>query len=660
MTNKGECTIPPNLWLVLQPCSTLNKYGFAGRSLAEAAWPQLGQIAIPDDVATLLQPVRPESLNILTANANLKRANKGSNFLVRRHAAYIKKILPQRVATGIEIVEAVTEVSLSTWRGDFFLAPLQWIALQPVGFGGRALSDAAWPELGACIQKKCGSLVRLVPEERLNAVAAEANFKRASHSTSMQALRHAIYAMELLQDRTREGAVCGANSPVLSSPTPSPQLENAISVRFGRVAPLVQHARLAAKSRLEDNSLISGQLSQRVLAAPSQHLNNLASRLLRSNRLLQKGVQALDDFYDFVNRRFGNNVRAWFHLDIEENMKIGEKVFVRRCLDIGYRGNVIAMYRYIDSDRSGSVSLLELDASASSILAGFKMFMVARFQGDPDKLFQFLDHNRSGRLGKDDVVHGLEKAGYDGPVEELFDFLDREGFGHVVPSDLKYLKNWKPRPYLFAKPDFDALAVLKESFEQVNGPPLFKTWRHFLDRDGCIRVSLEDFVSVCRKHTRHAVAKGFTQALPTGTEEEIATVWRALDDDCSGWIALKEFDVTCFKVLKRFKGWAQQEFGGVVIALKKLDDNANAKLSHWELRKSGFPGDVDAVFEYLDLDKQKSLGEAEVKFLDGWDLAWEEYEEKARSRRKTTTLSRSTLLSEKAVDSKRSVMSACM
>jgi len=322
-------------------------------------------------------------------------------------------------------------------------------------------------------------------------------------------------------------------------------------------------------------------------------------------------------------------------------MKIGEKIFVARCYELGFRGNSTAMYRYLDCDRSGSVSILEMDSNASIVLARFKALIDERFQGDPDKMFRHLDRNRSGRLSRDDVMFGLLKVGYEGPAEELFDLLDREGLGHVVASNLQYFRAWKPRRYMFCEPDHDALKRLKDSFIQVNGSPLFKTWRNFMDKQCDMRISWDDFCHCCRRHRKHAAAKGLSDPLcNVRTEEQmnerIAEIWRALDIDCSGWIALKEFDVCCYKALKQFKHWAQREYGGVVIALKKIDDNNTGKVSQWELRKSGFQGDIDALFEHLDFDKGKSLGEHEVKFLDDWDIVWEEYEERTRTRRRTT------------------------
>merc|ERR1719440_2422281 len=149
-----------------------------------------------------------------------------------------------------------------------------------------------------------------------------------------------------------------------------------------------------------------------------------------------------------------------------------------------------------------------------------------------------------------------------------------------------------------------------------------------------MRVSWEEFFMACKKLYRQVRVKWPNQPVPSN-EEEVAAAWRALDDDCSGWIALKEFDQQCFRAFRDFKTWAVTEHGGCVAAMKRLDANGNGRLNSWELKKSetrpnAYGGDVDLLFEYLDIDRQKSLGEPEVKFIDDWDIQWEEYEENSK------------------------------
>lgn len=550
----------------------------------------------------------------------------------------------------MQIVESPTTFTITTPKGPLKIPSRNWLVLEPCAllqdtgcFAGRRLVEDLG---GGAIPEEGTELVRLVTEDRLHVKAAEANFKRASRGTSVLTLRHAAYAMELLRCRERE-VETGAMVPLQSCPPSTEQIDSGLLARLHRLSRVVRNTAAAARTRPTNAELAlmrKEEQALKVFRGPSL-ITRPQDRLLRGNALLHKGVHCLEEFHEFVLRRYGNTVRAWFLLDPEENMKIGERVFVRRVLDLGFKGNVTAMYKYVDSDRSGSISILELDSNAATILAGFKKFIDKYFKGCADACFQFMDRGRIGRLSRDDVVHCLEKLNFNddwvGNYDELFDMLDRQGFGYVVPRDLTYLKKWKPRAYLFCKPDTEVLRQVKDGFCLVHGN-MWRTWRFALDIDDTMRVSWEQFFMACKKLARQVHGKGLPHTLPT-TEEDVGAAWRALDEDCSGWIALKEFDLPCFNALKNFRTWAVNEHGSCVQAMRKLDMNGNARLNTWELKKSdtrpnAYPGDVDTLFEYLDLDRQKSLGEPEVKFLDDWDIAWEEYEEVSKGRRRTTAI----------------------
>jgi hypothetical protein len=542
--------------------------------------------------------------------------------------------LIQRPPTTMQIVESPTSFMVNTARGLQRIPRLHWLVLEPPdsedvdGFAGRRLAE----ELGGgSIPHDGAQLLRLVPEGRLHAVAAEANFKRASRGASFLALQHAAYAAELLSERDRE-VETGAMSVSLESCLCSSMRKDIDhAARLKRVTSIVREAAVAAQGRPKYGE----KLEFKPIEKKTQ------DRLLKSHSLLHKGVQCLEEFHTFISRRFGNAVRAWFALDPEENMQMGERLFLRRVLEIGFRGNVSAMYKYVDSDRSGSISILELDSNAAMLLAVFKKFVTEHFQGCPEKCFTYMDHKRIGRLSKDDVVLSLGKLNFEGICkEELFDLLDREGLGFVVPRDLKFLKKWQPVAYLFVQPSEELMRNIKEGFQVAHGS-LWRTWRLALDADCTMRVSWGEFLTACKKLWRAFAAKSVALpvTLPT-TEEHIAAAWRAMDFDCSGWIPLKMFDPAAYKGLKNFKSWAQNTYGSCVEAIRALDVKNDGKLSIWELRKSdtrpgAYPGDVDRLFEYLDWDKQRSIGENEVKFLDDWDIAWEEYEEHSKGRRQT-------------------------
>mmetsp|Transcript_71909 Transcript_71909/g.161394 ORF Transcript_71909/g.161394 Transcript_71909/m.161394 type:complete len:416 (+) Transcript_71909:3-1250(+) len=374
---------------------------------------------------------------------------------------------------------------------------------------------------------------------------------------------------------------------------------------------------------------------------------------------LQLGFQALLEFRSFTSRRFGNPVRTWFMLDPEANMRLGEQQFARKCVEIGFRGNIMALWQYIDSDQTGTVSLLELDSSSAVMLAGFKLLLQEKFNNRSIEAFHFIDERRSGRVDRPTFVAGLKCAGYHGAISRLFDLLDRQGLGIISASDLKFLDTWKLPAYIFEKPDMEGLQAVKARLLEVHSN-LLRAWRKGLDRDGTMRVAWDEFRTACLELARatppkaaspktasasvpSSPASGGAQGALPRTEKEIAAVWRALDDDCSGWISLREFDRKSFEAVAAFKRWADRVHGGVVKAFRFLDNSgaptgsgSNLKLSEGELRravrgKDGCKANMELLFEGLDANNTYSLTEADVKFLDGWDLAWEEWEAAAKN-----------------------------
>merc|ERR1712032_416585 len=120
--------------------------------------------------------------------------------------------------------------------------------------------------------------------------------------------------------------------------------------------------------------------------------------------------------------------------------------------------------------------------------------------------------------------------------------------------------------------------------------------------------------------------------LPPGfltTLERVASIWRALDEDCTGWASFRAFDLLGFEALVAFKKWTERRFGGAFAAFRKMDPNGTGKLKLWQMRKflaspDGFDGDIDLVVESLDMNFSGSLSENHMTWLDSWDLVYEE------------------------------------
>lgn len=487
---------------------------------------------------------------------------------------------------------------------------------------------------GAVVCEEDSRLLKLVDPKRLNLKAADFNFRRASNATSHLVLRHAWRVIELVaevENRNADQSGYKVRQTVFDKLPVVEKRHEEISTkeRFQRAARTVNILAKAEKKRTVKRSrgrkATCGSPKTLVMISKGA----LAMERGNSSRvMLQKGVFALEEFLQFVNRQFGNPVRGWFHLDPEESMKLGEKQFMRIVADIGFRGNIHALWRYMDSDGSGSTTLLELDVQSAIVLAVFKKFIYEFFGCDVEAMFRCIDTKRSGKVSNVDFVATIERLGYTGPSVRLFDLLDRRGHGYLIRRDFNFIAKWKPQQYLWCKPDQAAHDKFMDALLISYGEPLFRVWRKVLDRDGSMRISWDEFRYACNNLLRAPV--GMPDAIPK-TEVEMAGIWRALDKDCSGWISLRDFDPVAYQALGSFRLWSQRRHGGVMPLFRSLDDNGNGKVSLTELmaikkEQDGYTGNVEVVFVCLDVNHERLLTEHDVNFLDSWDVWWEEFE----------------------------------
>ncbi|CAJ1361746.1 unnamed protein product [Effrenium voratum] len=541
------------------------------------------------------------------------------------------------------------------------------------------------------------SLLRAVPEKRLHGPAAEANFGRAASGQSVVALRHAALALELLKNRTppfdgltRRVRYAFPPQPVKESvlplvplkglpqrplspqqPPPWPQFltpEEASEPRWAepsspsspssarpssRARPDTGDSTTARSARLE--ALVTSRASASERCAESARAwrescyENIVEedeekRLPQAQSVMQKGFHALMEFLDFTNRRYGNPARTWFILDSEANMKLGMRQFERRCMDIGFRGNIPALWKYMDKRNTGVVSLLDLHSVTAMELARFKLLIRERFRDASAEAFRFLDDNRSGRVNRVTFAARLQTLRYAGKASKLFDYLDRQGLGILTVHSLTFLDRWMLPPYMYYQPDVRGVRVVKEKLLDLHQHALI-AWRK-IDKDGSMRISYDEFRGYIFDMLSGNKAQVQTTANFPRSDAEIAAVWRAMDKDCTGYIQLRDWDSKSHLSLSEFKTWAERTHGTVTAAFRALDVGgngvtSNCKLSLTELKKctkgpDGCKAEVEFLFDGLDVNHAWSLSEADVKFLDFWDLSWEEWQEGAKKRRSSS------------------------
>ncbi|CAK9041639.1 Uncharacterized protein SCF082_LOCUS24023 [Durusdinium trenchii] len=239
---------------------------------------------------------------------------------------------------------------------------------------------------------------------------------------------------EALEDRPASRWAETPETPDLSARTLSPRPTTRGSATSGRPGTGDSIARSARVEALVSSRVLA---SERCAESARQWQESCYKKDLESEEeerrfphgqsVMQKGFHALMEFLDFTNRRYGNPARTWFKLDAEANMRLGMRQFERRCMDIGFRGNIPALWKYMDKRNTGVVSLLELHTVTAMELARFKLLIRERFRDSATEMFRFLDDNRSGRVNRVTFSARLQTLHYAGKSAKLFEYLDRQG-----------------------------------------------------------------------------------------------------------------------------------------------------------------------------------------------------------------------------------------
>lgn len=337
-------------------------------------------------------------------------------------------------------------------------------------------------------------------------------------------------------------------------------------------------------------------------------------------RRQQTGIMMKELFQDFIaylKKKYGNLVRAWRTVfNSNHSMVLPRPTFLKACADMGFASDAKTLWKVLDRDDSGFVSLDELDPKSAEVMAKFKLLIDNKFSSVPDA-FNAIDLDRTKKVGAKQFDNALKQLGWTGPTKQLFGYLDKDLRKFLQVEDFKFLEKWSPLPFLLVPPNKAAMAELKSLLMQRFGNML-KAWRHLMDKDGSNRVNWDEFLQVCKY---------------LGYRGDIAGAWRAFDEDLSGYISLQEVDSNASEFLMEFRNWCHNEFGTVKSAFHVFDEDGSNSLTYEEFRGAcriyGYIGHYRTLFNSCDINQEGTLSLKEVAFLDEWEVAHDKEEEHA-------------------------------
>jgi len=169
----------------------------------------------------------------------------------------------------------------------------------------------------------------------------------------------------------------------------------------------------------------------------------------------------VEELRRFLIKEEGSALKAWLkHFDLNNDQKISKTEFERGMRRLSYAGDVTRMFSFLDADRSGELSLDEVDADNAALWCHFRRWCVESFEGVQDMVRHLMVVIRSNRMSTgfkfreamedrielNQITMGLQEAGWQGGQEDLlFNALDVEDRNYLTAAQLRWLEIEKRR-----------------------------------------------------------------------------------------------------------------------------------------------------------------------------------------------------------------------
>lgn len=139
-----------------------------------------------------------------------------------------------------------------------------------------------------------------------------------------------------------------------------------------------------------------------------------------------KKVKALaQEFRELLLKQYGDFVRAWRQgLDRDRNGHMDYQEFTRAVKDVGFAGNPRDLWKELDANGNGTVSLWEVDMPTAELIKEFADCAKASFGSWENAWKRVFDTRFDDRVKLDVFREGCTAMGYTGSAEQIFALLD--------------------------------------------------------------------------------------------------------------------------------------------------------------------------------------------------------------------------------------------
>jgi len=367
-----------------------------------------------------------------------------------------------------------------------------------------------------------------------------------------------------------------------------------------------------------------------------------------------RAAEAAGEVREFLERQELAVLGAWLrHFDLNNDQRISLSEFIRGMRKLNFVGDVVGLFKSLDTDHSGELSLEEIDDAQASMWNEFRMWCVDTFTSSDDMLTRLgaapistssapasprgtltkghmptdqapvVDERRLTRAqfeqGCIDVGWGMKYT------EVIFNSLDVQDKKHIGAAELAWLENelfWKLRKddakkralhemTKSRKPDWKLAACALVDFKQFLKKKYghyIRAWRVALCPDTSMAIRKNDLFKACAN---------------IGWQGDVRLLYKAFDKDDSGFVSIEELDAKSAEILAQFWALVTQQLGGAAEAFRALDKHNARKLRPGDfadgLKRHGFQHSPKLLFKSLDVNGSRTLVEKDFLFLDAWN-----------------------------------------
>merc|ERR1719353_1591103 len=178
--------------------------------------------------------------------------------------------------------------------------------------------------------------------------------------------------------------------------------------------------------------------SQRRAAAQGQQKRKNVEEAAAANAAADIGAHNFEEFKGVLTRKYGNLLRAWtMGLDSDGSGKLSFVEFCNSARLEGFAGNLKSLWKEMDADGEGFVTLEEFAPEIAKLVTGFKTFLREKHEGSLCKAWKrSLDLDKSGSISQEELVAAMAKLGWEGDAARVYKLLDFDRGGSITLEEI--------------------------------------------------------------------------------------------------------------------------------------------------------------------------------------------------------------------------------